>query len=90
MGFCYNDTEAKENTVDKYVAELKNMTYRQYTRKMEAANLAQLEELRHQAAKDNSNPASNLHATASTHEIHMLFTGIYSMMGRLRKTKASQ
>ena len=69
---------------------MKHMTYKDYCKAIEnmtPKDVAKLAEIRHQACKDNSNPDSNLHFTASTFDIHMLFLAMNDIRDRIAKEK---
>ena len=66
------------------------MTYTQYCKAIEnmtPKDVDKLSEIRHQACKDNSNLGSNLHFTASTFDIRMLFLAMNSIRDRIAKEK---
>ena len=69
---------------------MKHWTYTQYCKAIEnmtPKDVDKLAEIRHQACKDNSNLESNLHFTASTFDISMLFLAMNDIRDRLAKEK---
>ena len=69
---------------------MKHMAYKDYCKAIEnmtPKDANRLGQIRHQACKDNSNPNSNLHSTASTFEISMLFLAMNDIRDRIAKEK---
>ena len=65
---------------------MKHWTYKDYCKAIEnmtSKDVDKLAEIRHQACKDNSNLESNLHFTASTFEISMLFLAMNDIRDRI-------